>query len=112
MALATLADMFPSSPLSRKIDGDDQREFDTLVAVWMKGLEGLTRTQVEQGIQVAVKSGSTFVPSLPEFRLMCKGSGDPSHKLFPTLPKPKADPEIARQAIAEMRRVLGKRRAG
>ena len=72
LALTMLSEMFSNSQINKKLEGDDQRNFDSLVALWTKGLDGLTRKQVEHGLDIVMEDGGTFEPSLPEFRKMCK----------------------------------------
>ena len=98
--------IFPNSSIARTIDGVDQFSFEALVKAWKWGLKDVADEQINTGLEALRVSGNTFEPSMTEFRTMCKGSNAPYHRDYVALPKPKADPEIARQAIAEMRRVL------
>ena len=65
LALTTLGDMFSHSTIRIKMDGDDEKEFESLLAVWAKGLEVMTQADIERGLNAVLKSGMEYEPSLP-----------------------------------------------
>lgn len=108
MVLAAIAEMIPHSSIAKKIDGDDQRSYESLVQTWMKGLELVDDEQINNGILVLLNSGNKFEPGLPEFISMCRGSTKAYHKPYKPLPKPLGNKEIAAANIAKMRGILGR----
>jgi hypothetical protein len=86
--LVTIGDMFPSSRVAKKLEADDDATFESLIAVWMSGLAGMTDEKVARGLKVLMASGNTFEPSVPEFVKMCK-PGPASHQRYRSLPAPK-----------------------
>lgn len=74
---------------------------------WRQGLAGMTGEQIKRGLETW---DGEWPPSLPEFRNACTGHRDDwqhrgqAYKRFHLeLPKPKADPAIARAELAKMR---------
>jgi hypothetical protein len=85
----TIGDMFPSSRVAKKLEADDDATFESLIAVWMSGLAGMSDEKVARGLKVLMASGNTFEPSVPEFVKMCKGSQFAGHRHYRPLPAPK-----------------------
>ena len=54
------------------MDGDDEKAFESLLTIWAKGLEGMTQSDIERGLNAVLKSGMEFEPSLPRFVEFCK----------------------------------------
>lgn len=106
MVLVAIAEMFPHSATAKKIDGDDHDTYESMVRMWMKGIEGLTHDQVSQGIVNLLNSGSKFEPSLPEFRALCKESTHKAHQPYVPLPKPEQDKDVALTELEKMREIL------
>ena len=42
-------------------------------ATWAKGLSGLTGQDLARGLSACLRSGDTFPPTLPRFRMLCIG---------------------------------------
>ena len=72
--LCHLGQMYPNSSIAKKLEADNDQIFETLIAVWMTGLTGLTEDKVAKGLKAVMDSGNTFEPSIPEFVKMCKAS--------------------------------------
>ena len=72
---------------------------------WAQVLAGVEPKEVG----AALKRLPEKPPSAPQFRALCKQDAPAcaAHRPFPkALPKPPPDPEVAKAAIAEMRRIL------
>jgi hypothetical protein len=84
----TIGDMFPSSRVAKKLEADDDATFESLIAVWMSGLAGMSDEKVIRGLKVLMASGNTFEPSVPEFVKMCKArpAAHQPYKALPQLP--------------------------
>lgn len=73
---------------------------------WRLELAGLTPEQIAHGLEVW---DDDWPPSSPEFRKACKGEPPlhrtGAHKFFPpSLPKPKAKPEVVAAALEAIRK--------
>lgn len=94
-ALATIAEMYPQGSIAKKLDGSDDYSYESLIRIWMKGINGLTDGQVSRGINTMMDSGDTFEPALPVFLKMCHSIKSASHSNYKSLPKPQDDNRIA-----------------
>lgn len=86
---------------------------------WAGEIERLTVTEITRAIDKCKRSGSPFVPRLPQFLAYCdEHEGDTAEQrafneqckasaAMLALPKPPTDPNIRRAAIAEMKALMG-----
>ncbi len=58
--------------MAKKIEGESQEAYETMIAIWMEALSGKTPEAVKRGLTTLIASGNTFEPSVPEFVAMCK----------------------------------------
>ena len=83
-ALAMLSETYSHSTLARKLESDDQRTFEQVIAAWSKGIKvaGITTAaEIDTGLDAVLKSGSKFEPSIPEFTQLCTPKRlHPSHR--------------------------------
>ena len=107
-ALVMIAQMYPQQSVAKKLDGSDDFSYETLIRTWILALKGVSDTEIENGVEVLMMGGSRFEPSIPEFRQMCKGSGQAYHKMYTPLPKPKPDKAVAAGHVARLREIIGK----
>lgn len=94
---------------SRFDDGaNGQRALEAAKVEWAVSLSGVHVDQVAKAIEEMKRSYIEWPPTLPEFMRLVKPEPTPAaHRPYlPALPKPR-DPEIARNALAEMRAMLG-----
>ena len=87
--------------------------------MWIAEIERLTAQEISFGIEQCKRSGSPFIPNLPQFLALCdpyssytaeqrafyartQGGNEPKE-----LPKPPPNPEIKRAALAEIKSTLG-----
>lgn len=75
-------------------------------AEWASALYGLHVDAVTRAINACAKRHK-MPPTLPEFLALCKPEAAPYHKPAPKLLEAPRNPEIARAALAECRRILG-----
>ncbi len=76
---------------------------------WLEGLRGYTQEEVAYGLSGCLTRDNDWPPDLPEFRKLCRPEHivtPACHKEYKSLPKPDADPEVARKSIASMKRIL------
>jgi hypothetical protein len=84
-------------------------------AAWTSALQELSNEEIECGIEQCKRSGSPFVPRLPQFLMYCKGDAEQrafkarceADKTVLALPKPLPNPEIKYAALAKMKAILG-----
>lgn len=88
---------------------------------WAGEIERLSVEDITRGIEQCKRSGSPFVPRLPQFLAFCdEFYGDTKEQrafnaqckaseAMLALPKPQADPNIRKAALAEMKALLGSR---
>lgn len=78
---------------------------------WRRGLAGITGQQIANGLSRMLEQGSDWPPTLPQFRALCVKDPDaplaPYHRPAPKLLGAPRNPEKARAALAECRRILG-----
>ena len=73
--------------------------------LWVKFLRPLSAKRIRRGMRCTLDRNKEFPPSLPAFLGYCSATFDEQHP--PALPKPAGDPNIALQAIAAMKKILG-----
>ena len=83
---------------------------------WIVEIERLTLAELARGIEQCKRSGSPFVPRLPQFLNYCDDGLTAEQKAFNArckeqeailkLPRPEPNPEIRKAAILEMKRIL------
>lgn len=82
-----------------------QQRTDEMIAEWGKALANVKPEHIKR----ALENLPDMPPTLPQFRKLCIGSDDWQHRgqaykrFRKELPKPKADPAIARAELAKMR---------
>lgn len=79
---------------------------------WRRGLQGVSVEQIGKGLERLLEQGREWPPTLPEFRALCVTDPStplaPYHRPAPRLLEAPRNPEIARAALAECRRILGR----
>jgi len=76
---------------------------------WLEGLRGYTQEEVAHGLSECLTRDNDWPPDLPEFRQLCRPAHvvtPACHKEYKSLPKPDADPEVARDSIKRMKGIL------
>lgn len=73
---------------------------------WLRGLNGLSPSDLGKGLMACVESGDEWPPTLPAFRRLCKPDPYPYRNDVPALPVPEISKERALEHIAECRRAL------
>lgn len=83
---------------------------------WVVEIERLTLGELARGIEQCKRSGSPYVPRLPQFLSYCDDGLTAEQKAFNArckeqeailkLPRPAANPEIRKAAILEMKKLL------
>lgn len=77
---------------------------------WRRGLQGVSKEQIACGLARVLEQGDGWPPSLPEFRALCTKDPNaplaPYHRPAPKLLEAPRNPEKARAALAECRRIL------
>jgi len=72
---------------------------------WDLSLKNLNTRDIGKGIELS-KIECRMPPSLPTFLELCNRSNRTgAHKTFPPLPKPQSNPEVARAALAQLRKM-------
>jgi hypothetical protein len=84
--------------------------------MWITEIERLTPQEISLGIEQCKRSGSPFIPNLPQFLAYCSDGLTKEQRAFQAqcnagneqkaLPKPDADPEIRRTAISAIKKLL------
>lgn len=81
---------------------------------WRRGLQGVSVEQIGRGLERLLEQGREWPPTLPEFRALCLKDPAapiaPYHKPAPRLLEAPRNPEKARAALAECRRILAMNR--
>lgn len=78
--------------------------------LWQRGLAGYSPAEIERGVLACLDWRSDFVPTLPEFRQLCRPASAPAHQpMARALPEPEESRERRR---AEAAAALGAVREG
>ena len=77
-------------------------------ATWSQGLATIPLEAISTGFSTLVKKGSEWPPSLPEFLALCLPEKDaaPYHKMAIALPAPSVDPQLVKDSLAQVRKIL------
>ncbi len=86
----------------------DEEMISLMVDEWASALQGIDLNAIGQAIEQLTRSNAKWPPSLPEFVGMCKPSRAAAHQLFlPEMNRP-ADPEIAKNGLNALKRLVGR----
>jgi hypothetical protein len=99
MVWSALAQMYPSIFVAKY--GEKP------LPVWRSQLKNIPMERLQRGLKMTLHSKSDFPPSLPTFMVYCAQRFD-EETAQPKLPKPECTQEVALNAIAEMRSILGR----
>ena len=79
-----------------------------MIDEWAIDLGDLSMEEIEHGLNAVRNSGSTFPPSLPEFREMCRPKRISAAHKVDSLPPPKkvVSDEQARRNIANLKQIV------
>lgn len=79
---------------------------DDVLSVWSAALTRYSDRQIRAALNRVAQSGSAFIPSLPEFCVMCRDAIAPEHVPYKALPAPDYPREKAQQNLARIRQLL------
>jgi hypothetical protein len=84
--------------------------------IWVLEIEKLSIKEIQKGVQKCIKSGSGYVPKLPQFLSFCSDEMTQEQRAFYAkvkeneellrLPKPAGSDEVRKAELAKMRRTL------
>jgi hypothetical protein len=84
--------------------------------IWILEIEKLSIKEIQKGVQKCIKSGSGYVPKLPQFLSFCSDEMTQEQRAFYAkvkeneelmrLPKPAGSDEVRKAELAKMRRTL------
>jgi len=77
-------------------------------AEWAQSLDGIHVDAVAQALEAMKREYVDWPPTLPQFLQLCRPQSAPYHKPAPRLLEAPRNPEVARAALAECRRILGR----
>ena len=78
---------------------------DTPSKLWASAIKSLSGQQINHGLELLIKRGEKYAPSLPEFVALCK-SYHPPTKQITKEKRPPTDKQKVSKHIADMRRAL------
>ncbi len=95
----------------RERTGEEVERLSPTVTTWREVLHGITPKELDRGIRDCIRRAEEWPPNAGQFRQRCR----PPRQLcerpefqMRALPKKSEDPEVGRQALREVYRILGR----
>ena len=84
------------------------QDIGSIKRMWLLHLGGYAREKIEEAARLMVDRYPTFAPTLGEFKKLIAeiNQAKPAHKEYIALPRPEADPSIARMELGKMKALL------
>lgn len=87
---------------------NQNQDIGSIKRMWLLHLGGYAREKIEEAAKLMVDRYPTFAPTLGEFKQLIAeiNQAKPAHQEYIALPRPEADPNIARTHLDKMRELL------